>query len=240
MDNSGAPNSQYASPYSRGSYDAIPTEKPSTFKKILPLLIALVIIAVGAYVIFHINSLKANDKGVKYDDCKDGIISEHVTDGKLTVSYSNEWAEMRIEDIGAYTDRYSYMSGNAIASRMGLSANNTSGIDLEFFYMEGTGIGILVFNVETGWFGKSEEDFLAENEIGMDLFQGFSNYVAEPDMLLGDCVYKCRSIDIQQGTLKLKCYFCVRSVGNRMVSVIFYDNPNNSQLGRMKAMFKKY
>ena len=234
IDNS-LPGSQYATPYSRGSFDAIPEKKPSTFKKILPLLIVLILIGAGTYAFLYVKGLEANENGVKYSEHPDGILSGDV--------YTNEWAEMRIQfDLTSGSSSRRIITGNSIGTQMGLSQADKEKFDFEIFYVEGTGVGFLIFNAKTGLLGKTEEEFFEDDSTSKEVLgnPNMGNYTVEPDMLLGDKVYKCRSLTMQQSGVTLKCYYAVRSIGNRIVSVVFYDNPNNSQLGRLKAMFKKY
>ena len=47
----------YATPYSKGSFDAAPKEKPNTWKKVLPLAIVLILVLIAGYILYRIFGL---------------------------------------------------------------------------------------------------------------------------------------------------------------------------------------
>ena len=227
---------QYASPYSRGSFDPLPERKSSTLKKILPLLIILILVGAAAYAFIYIRGLNSNEKGVEYT-ANNNVMGTLDMDAK---KYTNEWSEIRFE-YGDYTDNYSVISGTGLANLMLKNDEQREQYDMGFYYMEGeTGAGVMVLSYKDGWFGKSEDEAFSDKEFTGSFLGTSVSYTNEADMLLGDHVFRCAAIEMKANGMEAKVYMCVRKIGNRLLFVVFYDNPRKSQFQRLKSMFKKW
>jgi len=218
---------RYASPYSRGSFDVVPEKKPSTFKKMLPFLVVLILIGAGVAAYFYITGLNKNEKGVEY------------TKGSLVgKGYENEWAEIRVN----FTDDVNYYSTMDSMMDAYLPEEKREAVDVPLYFTTRAGNGLMLMTCKTGIFGMDEEEFLSDDEMNLTvaMYPTFTSYKNEPDMLLGSHVYKCVSVLVEEDGIQLNCYICVRSIGNRVVCIMIYDQPNKSQLGIIKSMFKKW
>ena len=240
MENRGS-SEQYASPYSRGAFNAQPEVKQSTFKKIFPFLIILVLLGIGVGVYLYIDGLNSNGKGVKYTTGY--FVDENgnkVTPNAFTVSsgaYINEWAEIRLE----YDKNKEFYIFNSLMESM-MTADQKEKFELNLIMMNSANTGIMIFTFKDGTFGMTEDEFFSDASIRNALLTNnqFTDYKNEPDILLGSNLYKCISLDMVNDGQKIKCYYCIKSIGNRIISVILYDDPNNSQLSTFKSMFKKW
>ena len=230
------PGMQYASPYSRGTFDLQPERKSSTFKKILPLLIILILVGAAAYAFIYIKGLNNNEKGVEYDPVK-------YSSGGLDMNaktFTDEWSEIRFE-YGDYTDRYTVVNGTGLNNLYLKTDEQKEQYNMGFFYTENdTGVGAMAYTYKDGMFGVSEDEVFEDKNFTGTMLGTSVSYTKEPDMLLGDHVYKCASFEVTSNKMKVKMYMCVRKIGNRLSVVFLYDTPQKSQIQRLKSMFKKW
>ena len=232
---------QFSTPYSRGAYNVTPEKKKSTFVKIFPFLIVLALIGIGIGVYFYIDSYNCNDKGVRYTQGKfinksgNEYTPNYYTPS--TGSYINEWAEIRVD----YEESQGALILNSFMNAF-LDAETKEKFDVNLMMMTGESTGVMIFTFKNGQFGMSEEEFFddeaARNAVLSD--SRFSDYSPEPDMLLGSNLYKCISLNLINNGENVKCFYCIRRIGNRIVCVIIYDDPKSSQLGTIKNMFKRW
>ena len=224
--NNPASSSQYASPYSRGAFDQVPEKKPSTLKKILPLAIILVLVGIGTGVFLWLRGLNTNENGIEY------------TKGEWNDSarkYTNEWADLNI-DFSSLGDKY---YANMALSNL-LTEEEREKFDIPLSYENSTSqIGVTIITYKDGIF-PIKESSLFTDEVGTVTGMGRSiTYKEEPDALLGNHTYKCRSMEVKSNKVSYKYYYFARVIGNRAVYVMaYYSDTEADKLGLIKGLFK--
>ena len=220
----------YATPYNRGSFDAVPEEKPNVWAKILPLAIVLAaVVVIGIFGLKFLNREK-NDNGVAYTV---GSFADN--------TYTNEWSELRFKYDDKMVNAPSYVYSTMKSMYSKLPGTDVS-VDIHMYAMCNDTPAVVVMAFSDGsTFGLSEDDFINDKDMNSVLLQEKYAPKREPDIMIGSHSYKVISGDMEYETNKKgRMYLAVRQIGNRLNVIIFYEIPGKTDLNTTKKYFQAY
>ena len=212
--------------------------------KIVAAIVVFVLLAIIGFGAYRYSNCDKNDNGVSYTTGK----SESGT-------YTNDWAEIKIDVTGKIKD-YSSMAGesNYRSTVEGLKGSvKSQNVDVETNFIGAVDIKVgsatyqlpaIVMitisdnSINSKLFGAKIETFFDETDLSRVALPAGYSFVHESDMLICGHSYKtyCVTMPYDQ-TTNMKMYMCIRTIGNKMVLFYFYDIPDIVDINTIKRSF---
>ena len=245
--NNGYSGSPYTSPYSRTPYtniNTVPDNSNNKASKIFILAVLIILAGMIGFGVYRYSNCDKNDKGIAYTTGK----SEYGT-------YTNEWADIKIDLMNDDIRDYTYMAYDRSFQsevNMGNSLKNKNA-DYEFNFIGvkemkvGSTIApipcaMIVTITDNGIgskiFGVKLDDYFDDSNIDNSMLPAGCSFTKESDMLLGGHAYKTYCVSVPYDDLyNMKMYMCARAIGNRIVLIYLYDIPDIIDLATLKKHF---